>query len=248
MVMLRNHILICTILVLSAIPVYIAGNNMLKSGGGDWISLDFRGLFIRLYLVFIGIYIAFSTLVVVYSHHLKLLKIHAFSAILSLAIIAIGLFLFDKVRKNSSVNKYSAKMELRKSIFNDVRVKQWWIVPTAENPKEIHVDLEVAAAGRFAALATGKENGENGKNIFSSGGEDQHLVNAGELIHYVFPITIINPGQAKDIEFTFYLFKAPIGETREDDVVKIFKDSIVTTDDGSYFYDTLPRPLNVIPK
>jgi hypothetical protein len=239
MVMLRNHILICTILVLSAIPVYIAGNNMLKSGGGDWISLDFRGLFIRLYLVFIGIYIAFSTLVVVYSHHLKLLKIHAFSAILSLAIIAIGLFLFDKVRKNSSVNKYSAKMELRKSIFNDVRVKQWWIVPTAENPKEIHVDLEVAAAGRFAALATGKENGENGKNIFSSGGEDQHLV---------FPITIINPGQAKDIEFTFYLFKAPIGETREDDVVKIFKDSIVTTDDGSYFYDTLPRPLNVIPK
>lgn len=246
--MLRNHILICSILVLLAIPVYIADNHTLKSGGGDWISLDFRGLFIKSYLVFILIYIAISTLAIIYYHHLKLFKIHAYSAILSLVILAFGLFLFDKVRKNSSVKKYSAKMEQRKSIFNDILVKQWWFVPTAENPKEIHVDLEVASSGRFSALVTGKEKGEYGKNIFSSDGEVQHLVNSGKLIHYVFPLTIINPGKAKDIEFTFYLFKAPIGESRKDDVVKIFKDSIVTNDDGSYFYDTLPPPLNDIPK
>ncbi len=98
-------------------------------------------------------------------------------------------------------------MERRKSLFNHIRLKRWWFVPTAENPKEIHVDLEVSPAGRFAALATGKENDENGKNIFSSDGEVQHLVKAGEPIHYVFPLTIINSGQAKNIEFTFYLFK-----------------------------------------
>ena len=139
-------------------------------------------------------------------------------------------------------------MERRKSMFNNIRVKRWWFVPTAENPKEIHAELEVTSAGRFAALVTGKENGENGKNIFSSDGEVQHLVNAGEPIHYVFPLTIINSGQAKNIEFTFYLFKGPPGESGDDDVVKIFKDSIVTHDDGSYFYETMPPPLNEIPK
>ncbi|MEO8416340.1 MAG: hypothetical protein ABI472_21945 [Ginsengibacter sp.] len=246
--MLRNHILICSILVLLAIPVYIADNNTLKSGGGNWISLDLRGMFIWSYLVFIGGHIAVSTLAVIYSHHFTLFKIHFYSAILSLAMLGIGLFLFDKIHKNSSDKKYHAKMEQRKSLFNNIQVKRWWFVPTAENPKEIHVDLEVTSAGRFAALAKGKENGETGKNIFSSDGEVQHVVKAGEYIHYVFPLTIVNAGQATNIEFTFYLFKAPIGTSSDDDVVKIFKDSIVTQDDGSYFYETLPPPLDEIPK
>ncbi len=114
--------------------------------------------------------------------------------------------------------------------------------------RKFTLNLKSLSAGRFAALATGKEDGENGKNIFSSDGEAQHLVKAGEQIHYVFPLTIINSGQAKNIEFTFYLFKGPPGEPTDDDVVKIFKDSIVTNDDGSYFYETMPAPLNEIPK
>ncbi len=139
-------------------------------------------------------------------------------------------------------------MEQRKSLFNNIQLKRWWFGPTSENPEEIHVDLEVTSAGRFAALATGKENGEYGKSIFSSNGEVQHLVKAGDHIHYVFPLTIVDSGQAKNIEFTFYLFKAPIGESGDEDVVKIFKDPIVTNDDGTYFYETLPPPLTEIPK
>ena len=238
--MLRNHLFICFILVLLAIPVYLADSNTLKSSGGNWISLDFRGLFIWSYLAFIAIYILLSTLAVVYSHHFTLLKIHLYSAIFSLVMLGVGLFLFDKIGKNNAAKNYNAKMERRKPMFNDIRIKRWWFVPTAESPKEIHVELEVASAGRFAALATGKEDGENGKNIFSSDGEAQHLVKAGEQIHYMFPLTIVNSGQAKNIEFTFYLFKGVPGEPTEDDEVKIYKDSIVTHDDGAYFYETLP--------
>ncbi|MDP4283663.1 MAG: hypothetical protein Q8891_04530 [Bacteroidota bacterium] len=190
--MLRSHILICSILVLLAIPVYLVDNNTLKSSGGDWISLDLKGLLIGPYLVFIGIYISLSTLAVIYSHHFTIFKIHFYSAILSLAMLGIGLVLFDKVGKNSSAKKYNAKIDQRKSLFNNIQVKRWWFVPTAKKPKEIHVDLEVTSAGRLTALATGKENGEYGKDIFSSDGEVQHLVKAGEPIHYVFPLTIIN--------------------------------------------------------
>lgn len=246
--MLRSHILICSILLLLAIPVYIADNNTLKSSGGNWISLDLRGLFIWSYLAFAGIYIALSTLAVIYSHHFTLFKIHFYSAILSLVMLGIGLLLFYKIGKNSSIKKYNAKLEQRKSIFNNIQLKRWWFVPTVANPKEIHVELEVTSAGRFAGLAAGKENGEDGKTIFSSDGEVQHLVKAGEHIHYVFPLTIIDSGQAKNIEFTFYLFKAPAGESSDDDVVKIFKDLIVTNDDGSYFYEMMPLPLSEIPK
>jgi hypothetical protein len=246
--MLRSHILICSILVLLAIPVYITDNNTLRSSGKDWISLDLRGLFIWPYLAFIIIHIALSTLAVIYSHQFKLFRIHIYSGIFSLAMLGLGLLIFDKIRKNSSTKEYNAKMEHRKSLFNDIRVKRWWFVPVPENPKEIHVDLQVASDGRLAAIVTGKENGEDGKNIFSSDGEAQRRVNTGENIHYVFPLTIINSGQAKNIEFTFYLFKSPIGAPGGDDVAKIFKDSIITNDDGTYFYETLLSPLHKIPQ
>ena len=121
-------------------------------------------------------------------------------------------------------------------------------MPTVQNPKEIHVQPKVASAGRLAALATGKEPGENGENIFSSEGEVQHLVNAGEQIHYVFPLKVMNFGQPKDIAFTFYLFKAPPGEVSDSDIVKIFKAPIETDDDGSCFYETLRPPMNQITK
>ena len=167
--MLRNHIIICSVLLLLAIPIYLADSNTLKSGGGNWIALDFRGLFIWSYLAFVGIYIVLSTLAVIYSHHFTLLKIHLYSAILSLAMLGVGLFLFDKIGKNNAAKNYDAKMERRKLMFNDIQMKRWWFVPTAENPNEIHVDLEVTSAGRFAALATGKEDGENRHKYFFIG-------------------------------------------------------------------------------
>lgn len=121
-------------------------------------------------------------------------------------------------------------------------------MPGAKNATEIHVELKLSSAGRLSALATGKENGASGKSVFSSDGAIQHSVKAEDYINYTFPLTVINPGAAKNIEFTFYLFKAPVGQSSNEDVVKIFKDSIVTNDDGSYFYEILLPPLNEAPE
>ena len=219
-----------------------------KSSGGNWITLDFSGLLIRAYVLFIAIHITISTLAIIYYRHFNLFKTHLFSAIVSLAFIGVGLFLYDKFDHESSRKKQDAIAEQRKSYFNDIRLRRWWFLPDKKNPKEIHVDLEIASPGRLAANVQGNEVGEKGKNIFSSDGEAQRLVNAGETIHYVFPLTINNPGQANKIEFTFYLFKHPVGQSGVDDVSKVFKDSIDTNDDGAYFYEKLVPPLGQVPK
>ena len=246
--MLRTHLLICFILLLLCIPIYLLSHYSLKSSGGNWISLDLSNLLIRAFVLFIGIHITISTLVIIYYQHFNLLKTHLFSFVVALTIIGVDLFIYGKITDHNYRKERIAKTEQRKTFFNDIRLIRWWFLPGAKNPKEIHIDLEVASSGRLAALARGNEDRENENNIFSSDGEAQHLVKAGETIHYVFPLTFNNPGHANDIEFTFHLFKHAVGQSGVDDVSKIFKDSIDNNDDGSYFYEKLVPPLNERPK
>ena len=242
--MLRTHLIICSILLLLCIPIYLLDHYWLKSSGGNWISLDFSNFLVRAYLIFLGVYFTISTIAVINFHNFSLLKIHLLTALFALVLMVVGFVLFNKFQDNKYNKNETAKNELRKNYFNDIRLVRWWFVPDAKNPKEIHVDLETAAAGRFAAYVTGRGNGDTADNIFSSDGEEQHLVKAGEHIHYVFPLTINNPGQANNIEFTFHLFKHPPGEAGPDDVSKIFKKSVTTNDDGTYFYGNLIPPLD----
>lgn len=237
--MLRTHLIICSILLLVCIPLYLLDHYSLKSSGSNWISLDLSGLLIKGYVLLIAVHITISTLVIIYYHQFNLFKTHLFSAILSLAFISLGLFFYNKFDHYNSRNKNDIITEQRKIYFNDIRLIQWWFLPDTKNPKEIHADLIVASAGRFSGHVQGNEDVENEKNIFSSDGEAQLMVKAGDTIHYNFPITISNPRQANNIEFTFYLFKHPVGQSGTDDVSKIFKDSIDKNDDGTYFYEKL---------
>lgn len=240
--MLRHHIIFCFILLLAAIPVYILDHYTMKSSGGNWISLDFRGLLIGLYLIFLVIHIALSSVAIHFFPQFRLVQIHLFTALISIAIMAIGISVYNTMVKSRSRQDYNAMMEKRKPLFDQIQLKRWWYVPNAQNPTEIHADLEVTAGGRFSGFATGKGAGEFGINVFSSEGEAQHMVKANEGIHYIFPLTINSPGVASQIELTFYLFKAPAGQTTDEDIVKIFKESVEVADDGSYFYEVLPPP------
>ena len=131
--MLRSQINICSFLVLLVIPVYTAEHNSLKSNGGNWISLDLRGLFIGSYLVLVAVHIAISTLAVIYSRHFTLLKIHLYAVIISLASRGVGLLIFGQISKNNGAKKYDAKMEQRKSFYNNIRIIPCWFVPTVQN-------------------------------------------------------------------------------------------------------------------
>lgn len=246
--MLRTHLIICSILLLLCIPIYLIDHYWLKSSGSNWISLDFSKFLITAYLIFLAVYFTISTIAVIKFHNSSLLKIHLITALISLLLIVLGFVLYNKFQDNKYSKNETGRKEERKNYFNDVQLVEWWYVPDAKNPKEIHVDVEVTAAGRFTGYVTGQEDGEHANRIFSSDGEEQRSVKAGEKIHYVFPLTINNPGQANNIEFTFHLFKHPPGEMGPDDVSKIFKKSVTTKDDGQYFYEELVPALDREPK
>lgn len=246
--MLRTHLIICSILLLLCIPVYLIDHYWLKSSGGNWISLDFNNFLIGAYVIFLGVHFTISTILFLYSPHFSLLKTHLFSAGISLVLIVLAFILFNKFNDYKYQENQEASRENRKTYFNDIRLVNWWYVPDSNSPIEIHVDLEVAATGRFAGHATGKKEGDNANKIFSSDGEEQRLVKAGEKIHYVFPLIIDIPGHASDVEFTFYLFKHPAGESGPDDASKVFKKSVNKIDDGSYFYENLLPPLDHAPQ
>ncbi|MBK7885283.1 MAG: hypothetical protein IPJ81_17005 [Chitinophagaceae bacterium] len=122
-------------------------------------------------------------------------------------------------------------------------MKRWWLVGKPTDPTEIHVEVLVKDAGRFAANINGrKANDQYAATIFSSIDEDQRMVKADEQFTQVFKLKKFNEGYADDIEIAFYLFDTDtdgnkIGEVR---ISKIFKKSISTEDDGSFFYGLLP--------
>ncbi|MEO6135782.1 MAG: hypothetical protein ABIP35_11560, partial [Ginsengibacter sp.] len=187
--MLRTHLIICSILLLLSIPIYLLDHYWLKSSGSNWISLDFSKFLITAYLIFLAVYFTISTIAVIKFHNSSLLKIHLITALISLLLIVLGFVLYNKFLDNKYSKNETAKKEERKNYFNDVQLVRWWYVPDAKNPKEIHVDVEVTAAGRFTGYVTGQKDGEHANIIFSSDGEEQRLVKAGEKIHYVFPLT-----------------------------------------------------------
>ncbi len=119
--MLRVHIIICCVLLMLCIPVYLLDNYWLKSSGRDWISLNFKNVLIWTYVAFIGLHILLSTLVIFSFHHSKLFTVHLYSAILSLVLLSVGFFAFEKIKSNDSSGKDLAKMEHRKSLYNKHR-------------------------------------------------------------------------------------------------------------------------------
>jgi len=246
--MLRIQFIVCAILVLLSIPVYFLDNYWLKGGGGDWLSLDFSKLLFRAYLLFIGIYIAVSTVSLLINHGNSFLKVHLFSLIISVLILSVGFFISDNYSDYSFSKQRIASIERRDSFFNDICLIRWWFLPDMKSPKEIHVDLTIAAVGRFSGHAIGKENDENSNNIFTSDGEEQRQVKTGDTIHYVFPLTFINAGNAHNIEFTFSLFKHPPGVSGDDDITKVFQNPIVKNADASFLYETLVPPLDKAPE
>jgi hypothetical protein len=90
----KNHIIVCSCLLLLLLPVYVLDSQLLKGKGGDWISLDLRGLFIWSYVAFLTVHIGLSTLAVSYYKHSNLFLLHIGSVVLTIVILIIGVWLF----------------------------------------------------------------------------------------------------------------------------------------------------------
>lgn len=233
--MLRTHLLICSCMLLLSLPIWWLDEHTLKSGGRDWIALDFRGLLVKSYLAFVLLHIGLSTCALRYFGGSHLAMIHVGSAVCVITLIGAGLFVYDRMQRTTAQQGSEARLEQRKTHAHEIELKSWSYVPDEEHATAIHVELVVTAPGRFSGNMTGAD------------GEEQRMVRANEHLTYVFTLTGQRAPAWSEIAFTFYLFKGPVGSATPEDVSKVFIREPATEDDGFYFYGTLPLNTSPVP-
>src|SRR5947208_13908501 len=152
----RRHLIICLFLVLLAIPIYCLDLALLGGrGGGNWITLDFRGLIFWTYITLVAIHVTLSSIAVLLFPKSGALRIHFCSIVLSLILLVTGVSVYGKLRRLAISNEYRMLMERRRHLSNMIELKQWWYFPEDSHPTEIRVSVVVHQSGRFAGNVVG---------------------------------------------------------------------------------------------
>ena len=89
----RKHLVICLLLGLLAIPIYLLDLALTEKGGGNWITLDFRGLIFWTYIALLAIDVALSSIGIVSFPKSGVLRIHFCSMVLSVILLVVGFIL-----------------------------------------------------------------------------------------------------------------------------------------------------------
>jgi hypothetical protein len=242
-----RHLIFCLSLGLLAIPIYFLDQAIMgpTGGGGNWITLDFRGLIFWTYITFLAIEVVLSSTAVLLFPRLGALRIHVASLAVAPILLVAGFSVYGKLSRLEMARSYRAFMENRRRLLNVIELKDWWYFPDDIHPSEIHVSVVVHDSGRFAGNVTGSETDASGSSriAFESTNEPerQRQVHGGEAFTYVFPLKIIDAAHADNVSITLYLFKAPSGPDLGD-ITKVFVSSPQKDDDGRYFYGRLPPP------
>jgi hypothetical protein len=243
----RKHLIICVFLGLLAIPIYFLDRAFLgpQAGGGNWITLDFRGLIFWTYITFLGIHVIVSSIAVPLFPKSGALWIHLGSMVISVILLVTGVAAYGKLRRLAMSNEHRAFMESRRPLINVIELKQWWYVPDETDPTEIRVSVVVHQSGRFAGDVIGEQTDPSGSSttVFQSTNapDSQRQIREGAAFTYAFPLKFLTAGRADDVRITLYLFKAPSGPA-PGDIAKVFMKSPQQDDDGEYFYGELPAP------
>jgi len=241
----RKHLIICLVLGLLAIPIYFLDRALLGPSGGNWITLDFRGLIFWTYIILVAIQVAVSSVAVLLFPKAGALRIHLGSMVLAVVLFITGVAVYGKLRRLAMSNEYRTMMANRRPLMNVIELRKWWYLPDESHPTEIRVSVVIHQPGRFAGNVIGEQRDPSGSSttIFQSnnGPESQRQVRSGEAFIYPFPLKFLNTGHADDVRITLYLFKAP-GGPAAGDIAKVFMKSPQRDDDGEYFYGVLPPP------
>ena len=244
-VLWRKHLIICVVLGLLAIPIYFLDRALLGPSGGNWITLDFRGVLFWTYVILVAIHVILSSIDILLFPKAGALWIHLGSMVLAVVLFITGVAVYGKLRRAAISNEYQAMMASRRPLMNVIELKEWRYVPDESHPTEISVNVVIHQPGRFAGNVTGDRTDASGSSttIFESanGPKSQRQVRSGEAFTYSFPLKFVNTGHADDIRITLYLFKAPDGPAAGD-IAKVFVKSPQRDDDGEYFYGVLPPP------
>ena len=243
----RKHLIICLVLGLLAIPIYFLDRALLGSGGGgNWITLDFRGLIFWTYNTLVAIHVIVSSIALLLFPQAGALRTYLGSMVLAVVLLVTGVAAYGKLHRQAISNEYRALIESRKPLMNVIELKEWSYFPDENHPTEIRVNVLIHQPGRFAGNVTGEQTDPSGSSttIFEStnGPESQRQVRSGEAFTYVFPLKFLAVGRANEVRITLYLFKAASGPAAGD-IAKVFIiNSPHQADDGEYFYSVLPPP------
>src|SRR6266545_6752074 len=100
----RKHLIICLFLGLLAIPIYFLDLALLGGGGGgNWITLDFRGLIFWTYITLLAIDIVLSSIGVILFPKSGVLRIHLGSMALSVFLLVAGFVVYGKLLRTQAI-------------------------------------------------------------------------------------------------------------------------------------------------
>lgn len=103
----RKHLIICLFLGLLAVPIYFLDVTSTQQGGGNWITLDFRGLIFWTYITLLAIHVTLSSIAVLAFPKSGVLRIHFCSIILSVIVLIAGFLLYGKLLRVEAVSGLS---------------------------------------------------------------------------------------------------------------------------------------------
>jgi hypothetical protein len=86
----RKHLIICLFLGLLAIPTYFLDLVFTEEGGGNWITLHFRGFVFWTYITLLAIDVTLSSIAALSFPKSGALRIHFCSMVLSVILLVIG--------------------------------------------------------------------------------------------------------------------------------------------------------------
>jgi hypothetical protein len=140
----RKHLIVCLVLGLLAIPIYFLDRTLLGGGGGgNWITLDFRGLIFWTYITLVVVHVTLSSIAVLLFPKAGALRIHLGSMVLSVILLVTGVAVYGKVRRLVMSNEYRTLMASRRPLMNVIELKEWWYVPDESHPTEVRVSVVI---------------------------------------------------------------------------------------------------------
>jgi hypothetical protein len=100
----RKHLTICLFLGLLAIPIYFLDLAFTEEGGGNWITLDFRGLIFWTYIILLAIHVALSSIAVLSFPKSGVLRIHLGSMAPSVILLVTGVVIYGKLLRAGAIS------------------------------------------------------------------------------------------------------------------------------------------------
>lgn len=100
----RKHLIICLFLGLLTIPIYFVDLASTGRGGGNWITLDFRGLILWNYITLLAIDVALSSIAVLLFPKSGALRIHFWSMVLAVILLVTGFVVYGKLLRAQAIS------------------------------------------------------------------------------------------------------------------------------------------------